>query len=353
MIKDIYSQINNLHVFSKLFSLKQIVSRIFDYPLTINILITSDCNLKCKICSAKKMMEEKKQLKTSEITNFINTIARYNPTIFIGGGEPFMREDILEIFKTIKNNKLRFGAVTNGLLLDRSKVDALLSAQPQVMIFSLHGSGKLHDDVVGHKGAFELLNRNIKYLNAKRKNMRLILNCVISEENYEYLEEMVAFGKEIGVDFVRFEHLIFLNHKEYEKHIEVSTKTFPQDKCELATYIKDINNVKIGQTLEKAIPYLRQKYRNFVFFKPYLNLQELSSWYKRGFFPKRRCLFVQHSLYIKPNGDIVPCQFFNNFVLGNILKDDFIQVWRSMERKSFSQLLNKRLLPGCIRCCKL
>ena len=353
MIRDLYSQINNLYVFNKLFSLKQFINRIFDYPLTINLLITSDCNLECKICSAKKMMEEKKQLKTREIIDFINKIARFNPVIFIGGGEPFMRDDIFDIFKAIKRNNLRFGVVTNGLLLDQKKIDMLLTAQPQVMIFSVYGPPALHESIVQEKGAFQRLSRNIKYLSETRKNMRLILNCVINEENYHSLEEMVSYGKQFGVDFLRFEHLIFLNNKEYSKHKEFSLKIFPKYNCDLATYIKEIDNAEIGRTLEKTIPYLVKKYRKFVLFKPYLKSQELSSWYEKDFFLNRRCLFVQHSLFIKPNGDIVPCQFFNNFVLGNILKDDLIQVWRSMERKSFSKRLGKRILPGCKRCCKL
>ena len=353
MLRDIYSQFNNLRVFNKLFSPRQIINRIFNYPLTINMLITPLCNLKCRICSAQSMMRDNTYLGPQELKDFIKKIACFNPTIFIGGGEPFMRGDIFDIFKVIKENNLRFGVVTNGVLLEEDKINTLLSVQPQVMIFSVHGPRELHEDIVGQKGAFDSLSRNIRYLNAKRKNMRLILNCVISEENYQYLEEMVVLGRQMGVDFVRFEHLIFLNNKEYENHLEVSSRVFPRQKCELATYIKNLDSVEIGRTLEKSIPYLRKKYKKFVLFKPYLNPRELSSWYKRNFFLKRRCFFVQHSLFIKPNGDIVPCQFFNNFVLGNILKDDLMRVWRSGERKSFSRQLNKRLLPGCMRCCKL
>ncbi len=353
MLRDIYSQFNNLYVFNKLFSPRQIMNRIFNYPLTINMLITPACNLKCRICSAQSIMQDNTQLSTLEIKDFIKKIAAFNPTIFIGGGEPFMRADIFDIFKEVKANKLRFGAVTNGVLLDENKINTLLSVHPQVMIFSVHGPEKLHEDVVGQKGAFSRLSRNIRYLDARRKNMRLILNCVISEKNYQYLEEVVCLGRQMGVDFVRFEHLIFLNNKEYKRHMEVSAKIFPWHSCELATYIKDIDSAEIGRTLKETIPYLRKKYKKFVLFKPYLNARELSSWYKSDFFLKRRCYFVQHSVFIKPNGDIVPCQFFNNFVLGNILKDDLIQVWRSPKRKLFSSLLNKRLLPGCMRCCKL
>ncbi len=353
MLRDLYSQFNNLYAFNKLFSPIQIMNRIFDYPLTINMLITPVCNLRCRICSAQSIMQDNTHLSMPEIKDFIHKIAGFNPSIFIGGGEPFMRDDIFDIFELIKANKLRFGVVTNGVLLDENKINTLLSVQPQVMIFSVHGPGRLHEEVVGQKGAFDRLSRNIRYLNTKRKNMRLILNCVISEENYQYLEEMVCLGRQMGVDLVRFEHLIFLNNKEYEKHMEVSAKILPRHKCELATYIKEIDSADIGRALKKTIPYLRKKYKRFVLFKPYLNCRELSSWYKSDFFLKRRCFFVQHSLFIKPNGDIVPCQFFNNFVLGNILKDDLVRVWRSFERRSFSRLLNKRLLPGCMRCCKL
>ena len=353
MLRSICSQVNNLISFGGLFSARQIINKMLDYPLTINMLITPGCNLKCRICSARSMMEDSTQLSTQEIKGFIKKISGFNPTVFIGGGEPFMRDDVFDLFNDLKQNNIRFGLVTNGILLDEQKINTLLKMSPQVMIFSVHGPARLHDELVGRNGAFEELSANIKYLGHKRKNMSLILNCVINEENYKYLEEMVRFGKEIGVDHVRFEHLIFLNNKEYANHLEVSSKIFPRDQCELATYIKEMDSAVIGLALRKTIPLLLKKYMRLVLFKPYLDAGELSSWYKSDFKLRRRCFFVQHSLFIKPNGDVVPCQFFNNFVLGNILKDDLVRVWRSDKRKSFSRQLRKSLLPGCMRCCKL
>jgi len=353
MWNDLNSQFNNFHVFNNLFSLKNIANLFSNHPLTINMLITSNCNLKCGICSAKGLMNNNDQLSSQQIKGFIKKIKIFSPVFFIGGGEPFMREDIFEVMAEIKNNNLRYGIVTNGILLDKKKIDRLLTFAPQVMIFSVHGTREFHDKMVGQEGAFDILCANIRYLNGSRRDMRLILNCVINEENYNRLEEMVDLGNDLGVDLVRFEHLIFLNKKEYEKHLAVCSKTFSVEQCGLTTYIKDINNSEVGEGLKKIIPYLQKKYRGFVVFKPHLNSQELTSWYKSGFYFKRKCFFVRHSVFIKPNGDIVPCQFFSDFVFGNIVEDDFIQGWRSKKRGEFNKLLKKRLLPGCMRCCKL
>ena len=72
MLRGIYSQISNFRTFNKLFSLRQIMNRIFDYPLTINMLITSDCNLRCRICSAQAIMQDNTNLSTQELKGFMD-----------------------------------------------------------------------------------------------------------------------------------------------------------------------------------------------------------------------------------------------------------------------------------------
>jgi len=347
------SQWNNLIVFKRLFSAKQFIAYFQGAPLTVNLLITSRCNLKCHICSAKGMYKDVDELTSRQIKNFLLQISKYQPALFIGGGEPFMREDIFEILAAIKRNRLKFGLVTNGTILDYNKIDRLFNLKPEILIFSIYGKEQLHEKITGVKGLFEKICKNINYAIGKKNGTKIILNCVINQENYGQLEDVIQLGRRLGVDLVRFEHLIFLTEKEYMCHKRAWTLNFSNDEIDMTTYIANIDNRDMGAVLSVEIPRLLSKYANFVLFKPYLRKDEIKGWYRKGFIIKRDCFFIKHSLFIKHDGDIIPCQFFSNYKLGNIKKDDLVKVWNGPKRRFFSSKLKKGLLPGCIRCCKL
>ncbi|MFH2136950.1 MAG: radical SAM protein [Candidatus Omnitrophota bacterium] len=346
------SQANNLFVFSKLFSASHIINKMFNIPITVNMLITSKCNLHCGICSARDMLDTDTDLTYEQIGEFINTIFKCSPAVFIGGGEPFLRKDIFDILECLKKNRLKYGIVTNGTVLNQKKIDRLFTVTPEVLIFSIYGPKVLHESMTGMPDSFDRISDNIKYA-VKKNKTKIILNCVINESNYEHLEECILLGQEFGVAQVRFEHLIFVTEKEYEAHISVCKDKFSEEECKLTTNVQNIDNPEMGQVLKDEIFRLQKKFRKFVLFKPYLNKNELSGWYNDGFKFNRNCSFIRHSVFIKHNGDIIPCQFLSNYVLGNIKKNDLIETWRGRKKKQFDAVLKKGILPGCVRCCKL
>ncbi|MCP4649201.1 MAG: radical SAM protein [PVC group bacterium] len=356
MLAEIHSQINNLITFRRLFSVSQLANKVFNAPITVNLLITSQCNLRCKLCSTKDALSNgENDLTKDQLSGFIKTMRDYRPVIFIGGGEPFMRRDIFEIIEEIKQCGLRYGIVTNSTILDQAKISKLLKdIPPEVLIFSSYGGREdLHEGVTGLPGSFSKLCKNIGYALKERKKTKVILNCVINEQNYASLEESVLLGKRLGVDQVRFEHLVFLTDNEYKRHTEFCKDKFLDNEGEMTTSIQNLDNREMGDVLGKIIPELQKKYRSFVLFKPYLNNKELSQWYNSGFRNHRKCLFIQNCIFIKHNGDVVPCQFFSDYVLGNINNDNLIDLWRGQKRRAFNQILKNGLLPGCTRCCKL
>jgi len=51
---------------------------------------------------------------------------------------------------------------------------------------------------------------------------------------------------------------------------------------------------------------------------------------------------------ILENGDIVPCSFFPDLVVGNVLRDGFSQVWR--DSPELAQIRTARGYPACASC---
>ena len=85
---------------SKMVSLKNFVSDYstfkFNMPnfKSVTINITGKCNFDCLFCECQKL-NHKSDLTFEEITDFFDVMARRGVrSVFIGGGEPFLRKDI-------------------------------------------------------------------------------------------------------------------------------------------------------------------------------------------------------------------------------------------------------------------
>lgn len=347
------SQLNNLFVFRGLLSSRQMLWAVRNFPLTLNFLITCRCNLQCDFCSAKEMADGSQELSVAEIKDFLGKIKKYKPALFLGGGEPFIRNDVFDILSAIKENGLKYGIVTNGTLLNKKKIEILMQFAPEVLIFSVYGDRYLYKSFEDNAQVLEKVREIVKDVLRKRKKTRVILNSVINENNYDKLDQTILLAKDWGVDCMRFEHLIFMTSEERAMHDNFCKSFSPGNSFKMTTNIQEAPMKEVGRGLQRLIPRIKKKYGRFVLFKPYLMNQEIAGWYKNDFKFNRKCFFVNHSLFIKHNGEIVPCQFFLNYGLGNVKKDNLEEIWRSQKQKMFRDVLKKELLPGCKRCCKL
>ena len=151
-LNQIKSQTKQFLLFHNVFPLPRLVKDIFffpleyyghlgraSYPWAINLLVTSKCNLNCEMCNFNhysKLCLNEEELSFDNIKDFIELEYKKKPHIFLSGGEPFMREDILDIIKVIKRMGLTCGICTNGVLLDEVKIKELIKLKVEYVIFS-------------------------------------------------------------------------------------------------------------------------------------------------------------------------------------------------------------------------
>lgn len=159
-------------------------------PYEINIDLTFRCNLKCIFCyaSSAAMDDQPNDLSTDEVFDIIDEFkALKGAFILFGGGEPFIREDFLEIFKYTKSKGLWTYVITNGSLIteevayEYAKYYNPLFDKIQV---SLDGSTpEINDKQRGVKGAFTNTVSGIANLVATGK-IKPIINTVVTQINY-------------------------------------------------------------------------------------------------------------------------------------------------------------------------
>lgn len=148
-----------------------------DKPMFIDIEITNKCNLRCRMCwfwgeRGVGDRYDRSEMSTDDIYTLIDEVACFKPLIYIGGGEPFVRSDILKVLEHIKNYGLTVWLTTNGTLLDHDKIKQLVELGIDGIAFSIDGDEEMHDFVRG-MGMFYKVTKSIRELFKYREELDL------------------------------------------------------------------------------------------------------------------------------------------------------------------------------------
>ena len=172
--------------------------------ITLLISPSMRCNLDCRGCYAKNYSKETDL--PFELLDRIITEAKKDIGVAfftILGGEPFIREDLFEIFK--KHSDTSFQLFTNGTLVDEKIAQKLIDCGNVFINFSVEGFEKETDERRG-KGVWQKVMRAMDILR-KRKIpfgysvcvMRKNAEIVVSDE---FVDLMVKKGAFVGWYFL-------------------------------------------------------------------------------------------------------------------------------------------------------
>ena len=172
---------------------------------------TLRCNLDCLHCGSdcvKDNYSKSKELDTATIKRELIDIAKYyNPkqiTFAIIGGEPLIREDILEVGAFSAKLGYNWGITTNGMLLSDKKIAELKNANLKTISVSLDGLEPHHDQLRNHQGSYQIVTKGIKRLLADRFFVAFDIICCVNSLNINHLGEFVESLIEMGVPRIRF-----------------------------------------------------------------------------------------------------------------------------------------------------
>lgn len=363
------SQVANIRRFASLFRpasvLRNAVTLPFDLaspsgradrPMALNVVATSRCNLSCRICWAADARRRRPgEMSPDDLERVAARVAAWRPSVFLTGGEPFVRADALELFAVVKRHGLPAGVVTNGVLVDPERGARLKAMGLDAIVFSVHGAEDVHDRVTGAPGAFRRTMENVAAFCRGPRPTRVLLNVVLSADNVSSLDAVAAAGRDAGVDHVRVEHLLFMTEAEVAVHAEWCRGALPDVRGLEASTFHCGREVPPGMPpdLPRRLADLRRRWRGFVSVKPMLDADEVAGWYSEGHVARRTCLFVWRSLFLDPEGYVIPCQHYPSYRLGNALREPLLEIWNSPRYRLLRRAVRRSLLPGCARCTKL
>ncbi len=317
----------------------------------IDLVLTSKCNNRCVMCFDGKYLNRKQsELSYNQWISFINKVKHKKPIFFVTGGEPFLNKDCIRILSFIKRQNLGCGVCTNGSLFSDNLIKKLAALDLDNVVFSLHGSKKVHDKITRVKNSYDKAISNIKKFCKLKKNTFVLVNYVFFDQSIDEVENMIKECEQAGVDAVRLTHLGFITTKEMHRNQMIMKKHFRQSgqlPVEVHHYVKN----SVDKSFVNKIKKLRRKKFNIpVLIKPDMNDKEINDWYSSNVKCNRKCLFLWKGAVIDTNGDVFPCQTIK-LKLGNILENDLQEIYNSKNAMKLRKLIKKKLLPACLRCC--
>ncbi|MCX9011540.1 MAG: radical SAM protein [Candidatus Methanoperedens sp.] len=305
-------------------------------PRHFTYITTYRCNSRCRMCGIWKGSEPqafKRELKLEDIKKIFN-----NPFfsdisfISLGGGEPFLREDIDEIVEVITKSCPELNSITiptNGLTPRTSmKVQRILekieSGINLSIGVSIDGIGETHNYGRGKEDAFERgikLIGELKELEHTYGNLKVGFGSMILPWNVDSLPDLVKLSSEMNLPKPQFWMPLildsFFKNEEQEPELKFSDEQF-----------------------RKAMGFLKgYDYRKDFYAFYAENMSRIRSG-KTRIIP---CFWGYHFLFIDPYGDVYPCSYAckEEYLLGNLLTDDPSDIWFSQKAENIRKTIGK------------
>ena len=281
---------------------------------------TLRCNLQCVHCGSSCSTEPLPgELTTAEIDDVLSAVARaYDPAkvmLVASGGEPLVREDLLEVMGRAARRGSSWGMVTNGLLVDDGMVERLERAGMRTVTVSVDGVEAHHDEIRQRPGSYRAALAALERLNRSPYLSIVEAITTINSINAGDLPEVLETLQEMGVRYWRIGTVAPIGRAKERPDLLV-------DGEQLATALEFISRIR------RTRPRVRGGARMDLSFACENYVGER---FERGVRKHRfACWAGIRTAGILADGAIGACPDIDRaFVQGNVREDDFVDVWEN------------------------
>ncbi len=298
-------------------------------PVIAQIEPTSQCNLKCKMCIRDKIGVPIGNLSFENFKKILEKLDSLFKIHLSGQGEPFLNKEIFEMIRYANKKGILINTNTNATTLTKEVILKISDVEIGEIGISIDSPDKKEYEKIRKGAKFEKVIENVKNLTRelKKKERKTIvtLAAVILKNNINELPEFINLARKLGI-----RKIVFQTIQEKEDYVKkYSKETKGQRVSELKNLRENINKTK----------ELAKKYGIVVIFD-----EEKSP----------GCIWPWRSIYINWEGYVTLCCKILDYrkpLIGNILQQDFEEIWNSREYQIARKLLKERKAPlqckGC------
>lgn len=283
------------------------------FPLEIGIFVTGRCNFNCIHCSSS-YIRHTKDIPLMVIKKIVDEIARKKSfTVNVTGGEPFLREDMIDILKYIESKNLNIHINTNGSLLTKKIAKELSNINITHIDVTVHAISPNVFKNFCRTSTRNLQNvlKGLKY--AKKYSLPVAITCTLTKINWKDYLKVIKKVTSFKLDTFFAATLV---HPSGEGLKNFKKLFIDYDKYPMIIDKLDRAAKKYQTEIMVQVPFPSH---------PTSQINNLRGRNDTG------CPCGEFSCFICPDGKVIFCPyaFDEFFILGNIFEGSLSKIWNS------------------------
>lgn len=309
------------------------------------------CNLKCAHCySDSRNVEYRGEMSRDEGMALIDDLATFGvPAILFSGGEPLLRQDIVDLMEHAVAKGIRVILSSNGTMITPDMARRLSEVGLSYVGVSVDGLEETHDYLRGIPGAFQRSLQGIR--NCRDAGIKVGLRLTLTRHNVKNLPAIFDLIDTERIPRACFYHLVptgrgsilmdgGLPHHQTRRAVDqIMTLTKALHEKGSQVEVLTVNN-------HADAPYMlmRMQRENPDRVPSVTKLLEWNGGNTSG----------QGIACISWNGTVHPDQFWRTYACGNVREESFASIWNADTTEPLIRQLRdrKRHLKGRCKDCK-
>jgi len=290
------------------------------------VIATHRCNARCEMCHTWKYPSRIEEEISPEIMEKVPTgLKKLNLT----GGEPALRDDLLDIVRVLAKKAKKIDISTNGYFTERL-VEVGKRFSNIAFRISVEGLPKLNDNLRGIKDGFDRALRTV--LRLREVGVRDVgFGMVISDKNKDDLLDLYHLCASMGLEFGNSTMHNSFYFNKHDNRIEIVNGTVEQ----MHRFIEALLQSK-RKELKLRIKDWGRAYINLGILRHIQGEQRLIP-----------CGAGKDVFFLDPYGKILACNGSEiPWIMGDLREKSFAKIWESLEAEGA-----RKKVANCNRAC--
>ena len=323
--------------------------QLLNAPFLVVWNLTNLCNLRCKHCYQSAGTTASDELKLEEKIRLVRDLADVGVVaVALSGGEPLIHPHFFPVVAEARNRGMFVAVATNGTMIDEKMAQRMKDGGVGYVEISLDSTRpELHDEFRGVPGSWERTIEGIE--NCVHVGLYTVIATTVTQLNVAEVADLIRLTKSLGAK--RFTHFNFIPTGRGREILDLDLS--PMEREELLKLLYRESKTIGIECLSTSPQYARVVLQNskgeavapthfYVGEGNGYGLQTLADFIGGCGCGRLYCA-------IQPNGDVTPCVFMPQCVVGNLRSSSFLEIWR--ESKLLRRLRSRESLEGACRSC--